>query len=116
MTDSFGGTIRDARRERGLTQTQLAEISGIRQPNISAIESGRRLPSADTLLRLLVSCGGELVATVGAKQLPCVPPDDWFDDETSAGAPPLGSDLPVATRARMLVAALDASEAVLRSR
>jgi predicted nucleotidyltransferase/DNA-binding XRE family transcriptional regulator len=40
------------RRRAGLSQQQLAERSGVAQPNIAAYESGRRNPSAEMLERL----------------------------------------------------------------
>jgi transcriptional regulator with XRE-family HTH domain len=115
VTASYGATVRRARNEWDLTQAQLAEISGIEQSNISAIENGRRQPSAETLHRLLFACGFELVATAGSKELPLAPPDAWFDGDAFA-EPVSPVHLPIATRARMLVAALDASEAIVRSR
>lgn len=48
-----------------MSQGELAEISGIGQPNISAYENDRRTPSLDTFNRLLVSCGYELAADGG---------------------------------------------------
>jgi len=45
--------IRAARLRAGLTQQQLAELSGVRQPNIAAYELGRRRPSQSMLKRLL---------------------------------------------------------------
>jgi predicted nucleotidyltransferase/DNA-binding XRE family transcriptional regulator len=47
--------LRDARRRAGLTQRQLAERSGVAQPNIAAYESGRRRPSEAMLQRLLAA-------------------------------------------------------------
>jgi predicted nucleotidyltransferase len=38
-----------------LTQHQLAELSGVRQPNLAAYENGRRVPSPSMLQRLLIS-------------------------------------------------------------
>ncbi|MFT3797560.1 helix-turn-helix domain-containing protein [Microbacterium sp.] len=45
-------TIRSMRETAGLSQTQLAERSGVVQPNIAAYESGRRRPSAQMVERL----------------------------------------------------------------
>lgn len=42
-----------ARADRSLSQTDLAQAAGMRQPNVAAIESGRRSVSADALERLL---------------------------------------------------------------
>ena len=52
--------VNGARRSAGLTQRQLAERSGVPQPTIARIESGKQMPRADTLDRLLRACGWEL--------------------------------------------------------
>lgn len=52
--------IRMARRQAGLTQTELADRAGTSQAAISAYESGRRSPSVDTLVRILAATGLEL--------------------------------------------------------
>ena len=52
--------IRMARRQAGLTQTELAERAGTSQAAVSAYESGRRSPSVDTLVRILAAAGLEL--------------------------------------------------------
>lgn len=49
-----------ARRRRGLSQRELARRSGVAQPLISAIETGRRQPGADLLLGLLRATGYDL--------------------------------------------------------
>jgi transcriptional regulator with XRE-family HTH domain len=46
-----------ARRSAGLSQRELAERSGIPQPAIARIESGRSTPRFDTLATLLRACG-----------------------------------------------------------
>jgi uncharacterized protein len=45
-------TVADIRRQAGLSQKQLADLSGVAQPNIAAYESGARRPSAKMLARL----------------------------------------------------------------
>jgi transcriptional regulator with XRE-family HTH domain len=40
------------RERRGWTQRQLADVAGIRQPQIARIESGTYFPSLDTLWKL----------------------------------------------------------------
>ena len=52
--------LRDARSHAGLTQNDLGERTGIAQPNISAYESGRRVPTVRTLVALLDACDVEL--------------------------------------------------------
>jgi len=49
-----------ARRQAGLTQTELAQRAGTSQAAVSAYESGRRSPSVDTLCRILAATGLEL--------------------------------------------------------
>jgi transcriptional regulator with XRE-family HTH domain len=54
------GLIRYARRSAGLSQRELALRSGVPQPAIARIESGRSAPRVDTLERLLRACGVRL--------------------------------------------------------
>lgn len=61
------GKIIEAREEKGLTQRELAELSGIKQPAIARLESGAAVPKIDTLIRLLVPLG---------KTIAIVPLDD----------------------------------------
>lgn len=56
--------VNGARRSAGLSQRQLAEKAGIPQPTIARIESGKQMPRADTLDRLLRACGWELDMTL----------------------------------------------------
>lgn len=42
-----------ARHDAGLTQQALADRTGIAQPNLAAIEAGRRVPSEELLERIL---------------------------------------------------------------
>ncbi|WP_420106724.1 helix-turn-helix transcriptional regulator [Herbaspirillum huttiense] len=44
--------LKKLRLNAGLSQKRLAELVGLRQPNISEIESGQRTPSVPTILRL----------------------------------------------------------------
>jgi transcriptional regulator with XRE-family HTH domain len=55
-----GRALRLARRRRGLTQRQLAELSGVPQSAIARIESGRVTPRVDSLDKLLRVCGETL--------------------------------------------------------
>lgn len=49
-----------ARLESNMTQAELAEKTGIRQSNISRIESGASSPTIDTLARLAAGLGKKL--------------------------------------------------------
>lgn len=50
-----------ARMESNMTQKELAEKTGIRQSNISRIESGTSSPTIDTLSRIATGLGKKLV-------------------------------------------------------
>lgn len=124
MQSMYGTFVRSAREARSLTQRDLAEISGVRQSNISAIESGRRVPSAETLNRLLVACGFELTATAGGRTIYCpIPRGNWFPDDDlptrSPEDPPderptIDPDASIDDRVRMITAVLDAVDATSR--
>lgn len=49
-----------ARLESHMTQKELAEKTGIRQSNISRIESGASSPTIDTLARIAAGLGKQL--------------------------------------------------------
>ena len=52
--------ILKARNEQNLTQSELAERTGIRQSNISRIEKGQALPSISTLCKIARGLGKRL--------------------------------------------------------
>jgi transcriptional regulator with XRE-family HTH domain len=60
----IGETLRGRREAAGLTQAQLAALSGVSQPTISAIESGKDTSTA-TLRKL-----GDALARVEAGATP----------------------------------------------
>ena len=49
------------RKRAGLTQKQLAEISGVTQANISRMENGSAVPSIESLVKIADSLGLKLV-------------------------------------------------------
>jgi len=49
-----------ARRERGLSQRGLEELSGVKQPVIARMENGSTSPQLDTVLKVLASLGKTL--------------------------------------------------------
>lgn len=116
----YGAFIRQVRQSRGLSQRELAEVSGISQPNISAMENDHRLPSVDTLSRLLVACGYELAAVAAGQVIyGPFPRGGWFPDEDLPAAladdPPdedstVGPATSAADRARILTAVLEVSD------
>ncbi|WP_392508924.1 UDP-N-acetylglucosamine 1-carboxyvinyltransferase [Naumannella halotolerans] len=64
--DRIGSLIRDARKHRGLTQHQLAEVLGTSQSAIHRIEAGNQNLSLDMVGRIARALDSELI-TVGRK-------------------------------------------------
>ena len=54
------GKMIETREKQGLTQRDLAKISGVKQPAIARIESLRSTPQLDTLLKVLIPLGYSL--------------------------------------------------------
>jgi transcriptional regulator with XRE-family HTH domain len=57
MRKLVGSNTSRIRKEKGLTQEQLAERSGLSQQYISGLENGRRNPTILTLHELAVAMG-----------------------------------------------------------
>jgi transcriptional regulator with XRE-family HTH domain len=55
MRKLVGRNVRRIRRKNGLTQEQLAEISGFSQQYISSLEQGRRNPTVVTVYELAMA-------------------------------------------------------------
>ena len=53
--------IRSARSRSGLSLRALAERAGTSHATLAAYEQGRKVPRADTLVRILTAAGTELV-------------------------------------------------------
>lgn len=53
----LGNRIRDARKECGLTQQELADQTGLAVKTIHDIEKGRKNPTYETLVRLMGRLG-----------------------------------------------------------
>ena len=60
------GKITAAREAKGLSQRDLAELTGIKQPAIARMESMKTIPKIDTLFKILAPLGYTLSVT------PCV--------------------------------------------
>lgn len=59
------GRVRAQRQDRGLTQQQLADLTGIKRPNIARLERGKHAASLETLERVAAALSttvAELVA------------------------------------------------------
>jgi transcriptional regulator with XRE-family HTH domain len=57
MRKLVGRNVKRVRRERGLTQEQLAERSGFSQQYISGLEQGRRNPTIVSIYELATVLG-----------------------------------------------------------
>lgn len=85
----YGAFICEVRRSRGISQKQLAATAGISQPNLSAYEHDRRIPTVETLNKILVACGYQLAAAGGTRVVYCpLPAAGWFPDEDLPAAVP----------------------------
>lgn len=51
------GKIIEARESKGLSQRELAELSGVKQPAIARMESMKATPQIDTLMKILIPLG-----------------------------------------------------------
>ena len=51
----------EARHEKGISQKKLEELSGVSQPVIARMETGKANPRFDTVLKVLASLGKTLV-------------------------------------------------------
>lgn len=51
----FKNSLREARRQRGLSQVQLAELTGVSRNTISSIETGQFNPTAKLALILCIA-------------------------------------------------------------
>ena len=51
------GKMIEAREEKGLSQRELAEVSGVKQPAIARLETLKVTPQIDTLFKVLYPLG-----------------------------------------------------------
>ena len=59
------GELIRARNEQGISQKQLEEMSGVKQPVIARMEKGYTSPQIDTLLKVLAPLGKTLAIEIG---------------------------------------------------
>jgi transcriptional regulator with XRE-family HTH domain len=62
VTQVFGSAVKTARREKGLSQEQLAAKSGLDRTYISGVERGARNPSLKSAQRIANALGKSLPA------------------------------------------------------
>lgn len=66
---SLSSAILEIRQLKSMSQSKLAELSGVQQADISRIESGSKSPSMPTFFKLLEAMGVTLKLEVGHKKL-----------------------------------------------
>ena len=54
------GELIKARKESGLSQRELGELSGVKQPIIARMEKGDNVPNLDTVIKVLAPLGKTL--------------------------------------------------------
>ena len=54
---AFISELIKARNEKGISQKQLEELSGVKQPVIARIEKGTSSPQLNTLIKILIPLG-----------------------------------------------------------
>ena len=54
---TVGEQIKTIRKKKGLTQKQLAELTGLIEPTIRKYESGQRTPKSDNLIKIAEALG-----------------------------------------------------------
>ena len=54
------GELIKARQERGISQRELEEMSGVKQPVIARMENGSTTPNLSTILKVLAPLGKTL--------------------------------------------------------
>lgn len=68
-SEDFGPILRDLRKQRGLTQSQLSELSGLKQQTISAVENGTRNAELKTIFAILSVFNMELLVRARAQRV-----------------------------------------------
>jgi transcriptional regulator with XRE-family HTH domain len=57
IKEKFGQRVKTLRKEKGMSQEELAEKSGLNRPYISAIEQGKRNVSLEVMDKLAEAIG-----------------------------------------------------------
>jgi HTH-type transcriptional regulator/antitoxin HipB len=74
---SLGHILRDARKQKGLSQTEAGKSVGIDQPTLSKIERGESNARLDTLFRLLAALDMEMIIRPRKKSFDGDEGDKW---------------------------------------
>jgi len=65
MSGTFGSRLKALRKERGLSQTALADLLGSSKQVVSRYETGQRVPKVDTVLHYASALGVPLSVLAG---------------------------------------------------
>lgn len=99
---TFSEQLSALRRERNITQEQLAQEINVSRTTISRWESGKVLPDIETVRQLSQTLGHDFFAVVNAQD--AAPNDDTFDGADSGEAPAQASASPVRSRWKLWAA------------
>lgn len=77
---SIGDKIRDLRKNRGLTQAQLAERLGVSQQTIGQWETGKSSPKIQSINKLAQALGVYASALIDSSGSSVLTPTDSFSD------------------------------------
>lgn len=64
IKEKFGQRVKTLRKEKGMSQEELAEKSGLNRPYISAIEQGKRNVSLEVMEKLAEAMGVGIVSLI----------------------------------------------------
>jgi transcriptional regulator with XRE-family HTH domain len=107
----FGVMLRQLRKDRGATLSEVADATGISVPMLSRMERGERLPSSETLKALSAYYGASakvLAKAAGQQHSLNRYPDSWTEEPL--GEPGLDLSLASLSPNRPVVAALRLEE------
>lgn len=85
-TSSVLCTVKEYRRRKGLSQTELADLVGVRRQAIYDMESGRYLPNTNVALRLAQVLGCTVEMLFVEKSSPATPPVHLLDEHHTGSA------------------------------
>jgi Predicted transcriptional regulators len=87
----LGPAIRDARKDKGMTQVRLAELAGTVRSRIDALENGRQADmGVRTLLKVLNAVGLDLRLTTLNNRRPTLEDIEAENEQEAGNAPGLG--------------------------
>ena len=90
LSRALGRTIGDARRSRGMTQSDLAMVTGCSVKSVAKYEQGSRSPSYEQFIRIARACDippSALFSRLDEYPLPPAPCE--LDDDDEEDLPPV---------------------------